>query len=139
MFPFACLLITSMLDLLTVEQKFTLPALRREAVAIDRYLLPAPDFSSKPAGPAASVDRRKKQTGGEADGQTLDRFKTFTADCADGVIRGTFVGCHYAGLYAKADSRMRCYAMINLVTSTPCFSPACRECVSAYSGDARRD
>jgi len=39
-----------MLDLLTVGPKCTRPAGRAAAAAIDRYLLPAPDLSSKPAG-----------------------------------------------------------------------------------------
>ena len=42
---------TSMLDLLTVGPKFTRPhAARQQQLYIDRYLLPAPDLSSKPAG-----------------------------------------------------------------------------------------
>ena len=62
-----------MLNFLAVGPKFTLPACRTAAAAIGRYLLPAPDLSSKPAA-AAAVDRRDRQM----DGQTLDRFMTLT-------------------------------------------------------------
>jgi len=41
---------TSMLDLLTVGPKLTRTACRAAAATIDRYLPPAPDLSSKPAG-----------------------------------------------------------------------------------------
>jgi len=40
------------LDHPTVGSTFTRPASRAAATAIHRYLLPAPDLSSKPAGPA---------------------------------------------------------------------------------------
>ena len=52
-----------MLDLLTFAPKFTRPACcGAAAAAVDRYLLPAPDLSSKPA--AAAVDRRYRRTDG---------------------------------------------------------------------------
>jgi len=54
-----------MLDLLTVESEFTRPACRAAAAAIDRYLLPAPDLSSKPTG-----RRRCCRLTGQTDGQT---------------------------------------------------------------------
>jgi len=61
-----------MLDLLTVGQKFTRLACRATTAAIDRYLLPAPDLSTKPAGPAAAVDRLDRQTDGLTDGHSTD-------------------------------------------------------------------
>ena len=75
-----------MLDLLTVGSKFTQPACRAVAAAIDRYL-PAPDLSSKPADHCPSVPatfhcQRDRRT----DGRTLDRFTTLTAYYADRVI-----------------------------------------------------
>ena len=54
-------------------------ACRAAAAAIDRFLLHAPDLSSKPPGAAAAVDRRDRHT----DGRTHDRFKTLTAYWAD--------------------------------------------------------
>ena len=42
--------VTTMSDLLTVAPKFTRPACRAAAAAIDRYLLPAPGLISKPVG-----------------------------------------------------------------------------------------
>ena len=82
-----------MLDLLTVGPKFTRPACRAAAAAIDRYLLPAPDLCSKPAGNRCCcrlVDRRTTgrtdgHADGRTDGQTLDRFMTLTACYADRV------------------------------------------------------
>jgi len=56
-----------MLDLLTVGPKFKRPACRLATAAIDRYLLPAPDLSSKPA--AASRYCCCRLTG-QTDGQT---------------------------------------------------------------------
>ena len=45
-----------MSELLAVGPKFTRPACRAAAAAVDRYLLrPAPDLSSKPAAHAAAV------------------------------------------------------------------------------------
>ena len=55
-----------MLNLLTVGPKFRLPACREASEAIDRYLLPAPDLSSKPAAVAAAVDRWDRRTDGQA-------------------------------------------------------------------------
>ena len=69
--------------LLTVGRKFMLPACRATATAIDRYLLPAPDLSSKPAGRRCSCCRSTGQTGGQTGGRTLDRFTTSTAYYAD--------------------------------------------------------
>jgi len=65
---------SSMLDLLTVRPKFTRPSCRAAAAAVDQYLLPAPDLSSKP-------DRRDRQS----DGRTLDCFVTLPAYYADRV------------------------------------------------------
>jgi len=59
--------------LLTVGRKFTLPACRATATAIDRYLLPAPDLSSKPAGHRCSCCRSTGQTGGQTGGRTDTR------------------------------------------------------------------
>jgi len=69
-----------MLDLLTVGQKFTRLACRATTAAIDRYLLPAPDLSTKHA---AAVDRLDRQTDGLTDGRTLYRFVTLTACYAE--------------------------------------------------------
>ena len=68
-----------MLDLRAVGPTFTRPAYR-PAAAIDRYLLPAPDLSSKPADRAAAVEGRDRRT----DRQTLDRCMTLTAYSAVG-------------------------------------------------------
>ena len=68
-----------MLDLLTVGPKFTRPASRTAAAAIDRYLLPAPDLSSKPAGRRCCC-----RSTGQTDGRKLSRFMTLTTQCADG-------------------------------------------------------
>ena len=52
-----------MLDPFTAGTKKTRPACRAAAAAIDQYLLPAPDLSSKPAcRRAAAVDRRDRRT-----------------------------------------------------------------------------
>jgi len=64
-----------MLDLLTVGLKFTRPACRAAAAAIDRYLLSAPDFRSKTIG-CRCCCRATGQTDGQSDGQTLGRFTT---------------------------------------------------------------
>jgi len=49
---------------------------RAAAAAVDRYLLPAPDLSSKPAGPLLrSIDGTDRRT----DRRTLDCFMTLTA------------------------------------------------------------
>jgi len=61
----------SVLDLLTVGPKFTRPACRAAAAAVDRYLLPAPNLSSKLAGRCRWM--------GRTDGRTLDRFLTLAA------------------------------------------------------------
>jgi len=45
-----------MLELLTVEPKFTRPASREAAAAIDRYLRPT--SAANPPAAAAAVDRR---------------------------------------------------------------------------------
>ena len=67
-----------MLDLLTVGPNFTRPACLAAAAAVGRYLLPAPDLSSKPAGRAATVDLRDK-----TDRKTVGRKDTppFHDDC----------------------------------------------------------
>ena len=57
-----------MLDLLTVGPKFTRPAGRAAAAAIDRYLLPAPHVSSKSAS-----SRCYCQSTGQTDGLTDTR------------------------------------------------------------------
>jgi len=49
---------SSMLDLLTVRPKFTRPSCRAAAAAVDQYLLPAPDLSSKPDRRDRQADRR---------------------------------------------------------------------------------
>ena len=59
----------SMLDLLAVGPKFTRPACRAAAAAIDRYLLPAPVLSSKPADRRCCC-RSTGQTDGRTDGRT---------------------------------------------------------------------
>jgi len=51
-----------MLDLLTVEPKFTRPASREAAAAIDRYLRPT--SAANPPAAAAAVDRRDRRTDG---------------------------------------------------------------------------
>jgi len=52
-----------MLDLLTVGSKFTRPARRATAAAIDRFLLPAPPTAAaNPPAATAAVDRRDRQT-----------------------------------------------------------------------------
>ena len=61
--------LTSTFDLLTVGPKFTRPTCRAAAAAIDRYLLPAPDLSSKPA------DRRCcYRSTGQTDGRNDTRL-----------------------------------------------------------------
>jgi len=75
-----------MWGLLIVGPKFTRPARRAAAAAIDQYLPSArarPQQQTRPTA-AVAVDRRKRQT----DGRTLDRFMTLrpTADYADSVI-----------------------------------------------------
>ena len=78
-----------MLDLLTVGSKFTQPACRAVAAAIDRYI-PAPDLSSKPADhcrrPLSVCPIDISLSMGQTDGRTLDRFTTLTAYYADRVI-----------------------------------------------------
>jgi len=64
-----------MLDLLTVGSKFTRPACRVAAAAIDRYLCSRPTSAANPPAAATAVDRRDRRT----DGRTLDRFMTLTA------------------------------------------------------------
>ena len=60
--------ITSTLNLLPVGPKFTRPACRAEAAAIERYQpRPAPDLSSKPAARSRAVDRQDRQTDGRTD------------------------------------------------------------------------
>ena len=49
------------------DRKFTRPACRAAAAAIDRYLLPAPDLSSKPAVRRCCC-RSTEQTDGRTDG-----------------------------------------------------------------------
>ena len=44
---------------LSVDSRYAAPA------AVDRYLLPAPELSSKPDALAAAVDRRDRQTDGQ--------------------------------------------------------------------------
>jgi len=67
-----------MLGLLKVGPKFTRPACRA-AAAIDRYLLSAPDLSSKPPTPLLlSIDGTYRRT--------LDHFMTLTAHYAYRVI-----------------------------------------------------
>jgi len=80
------LISASTLDLLTVGPIFTRPACRAAIAAIDRYLLPAPDLSSKPAGRRCCC-RSMGQTDGETDGRTFDRFMTLAAYYADRIIR----------------------------------------------------
>ena len=57
------------MDLLIVGPTFTRPARRAAAAAIDRYLLPAPDLSSKPAG------RRCRSTGQTNTGLFHDAYR----------------------------------------------------------------
>jgi len=65
---------TSMLDLLSVWPKFTRTSCRAAAAAIERYLLPAPNLSSKPPAAAAAVNRRDRQTDGRTDTAVLWRL-----------------------------------------------------------------
>jgi len=65
--------LTSIKDLLTVGPKFTRPARRAAAAAVDRYMLSAPDLSSKPARRRCCCPS-KGQTYRRTDGRTLDRF-----------------------------------------------------------------
>jgi len=53
-----------MLHLLAVGPTFTRPACRAAAAAVDRYLLPAPALSSKPAGRRSmlSIDGTDRRT-----------------------------------------------------------------------------
>jgi len=68
-------------DLLRVGPKFTRPSCRAAVAAIDRYLLPAPDLSSKPAGRRCCY-----RPTGQTVGRTLDRFMTPAACYAERVI-----------------------------------------------------
>jgi len=61
------------LNLLTVGPKFTRPACRAPAAAIDRYLLPAPELSSKPASRRCCC-RSTGQTDGQTDGRMDTRW-----------------------------------------------------------------
>jgi len=58
-----------MLDLLTVGPKFTRPACRAAAAAIDRYLLQT--HAANPPTAAAAVDRWDRQTDGRTDTRPL--------------------------------------------------------------------
>jgi len=78
-----------MLDVLAVGPKFTRPACRAAAAAIDRYVRSAPDLSSKPADRRCC--RSTEQTDGRTYGRTLDRFMTLTAYCADRVLMSTLL------------------------------------------------
>jgi len=74
-----------MLDLLTVGPKFTRPACRAAAAAIDRYLLQTharPQQQTHRPPLLLSTDGTDRQT----DGRTLDRYMTFTAYYTDRVI-----------------------------------------------------
>ena len=75
---------TSVLDLLTTRPKFTRPAYHAAATDIDRYLLPAPDLSSKPTGHWRCC-RSMGQTDGRTDGRTFDRIVTPRTACYAGV------------------------------------------------------
>ena len=74
-----------MLDLLTVGPKFTRPACRAAAATINRSKSAArarPQQQTR-RPPLLSIDGTDRQT----DGQTLDRFMTLAAFCADRVIK----------------------------------------------------
>jgi len=58
---------TSMSDLLAVGPKYTRPACRATAPAINGYLLPAPELSSKPAGRRRCCCRSTGQTDARTD------------------------------------------------------------------------
>jgi len=75
-----------MLDLLAVGPKFTRPAYRAAAAAIDPYLLSAPDLSSKPSG-----SRCCYQSTRQTNEWTLDHFMTLTTYYADRVINISIV------------------------------------------------
>jgi len=65
------------LDLLAAGPQFTRPARHAAAAAIDQYLLPAPDLSSKPAGRRCCYRPMAGQTDGRrTDGRTRNRFIT---------------------------------------------------------------
>ena len=70
---------TSSLDLLAVGPTFTRPACRAAAAAIGRYLLPAPDLNSTPAGHRCCCCPSTGQTDRQTDGRILDRFMTLAA------------------------------------------------------------
>ena len=61
-----------MKELLTVGPKFARPARRAAAAAVDRYMLSAPDLSSKPARRALllSIEGKDIQTDGRTDGHS---------------------------------------------------------------------
>jgi len=73
--PSTVTIITSTLDLLAVKPHFTRPARCAAAAAIGRYLLPAPDLSSKPASRRCCC-QSTGQTDRRADGSALDQFMT---------------------------------------------------------------
>jgi len=62
------------------------PGCRAAVASIDRYLLPAPDLSSKPPRGRRCCCRSTGQTDGWTDGRTLDRFMTLAAYFADRVL-----------------------------------------------------
>jgi len=63
---------TTTLNTLHVAPPYSRPACRAAAAAVDQYLLPAPDLSSKPAGRRCCC-RSTGQTGGRAPHRYIDR------------------------------------------------------------------
>ena len=75
-----------MLDLLTVGPKFTRPACCAAAATINRSMSAArarPQQQTRRPPLLLSIDGTDRRT----DGQTLDRFMTLAAFCADRVIK----------------------------------------------------
>ena len=58
-----------------------MPVRRLVAAAVDRYLLLAALTAANPAQRDVAVDRWNRQTDGQTDGRTLDRFVDPAAHC----------------------------------------------------------
>jgi len=76
--------LTSMLDFITMVLKFTRPTHCMAAAAVNQYLLPVPNLSSKPAGCRCCC-----WLTGQTDRWTLNRFMTLTLNCAIVIIKKT--------------------------------------------------